>query len=373
MNRTVFALLLFILTSAAWGQNLIVNTYETESYLVLSIPFSQFFFSVESQNTQYQLSISIMDSRKKNVYQNTRNLNIRKDTIPENSALAIDFPLTLETGQYRMVTLLRNLRLGDKKERQFDFKVQRDDKLLNTNLIIAENGEFKFLPSGYEQLSDSLISGYLITDSSIPCDSMAIRAKIDNEYRTYNIEPDSGYRYDLFPLLESGSLTDLELRRYDGNTAEVYRGLLYHSNTRYNQFYSAKDQLQQIRYIANQNEWRILSRLAQKDTEAAIEYFWERHDNSPGTLSNELRELFTERVLKADELFTIHKKIPGWRSDRGRIFIRKGPPDDVVEEIFPLGRYPYIVWYYFHDNTVYRFVDKTGYGNYKLESDYYEN
>lgn len=373
MNKAVLALLLIILSSVVGGQNLIVNTYETECYLVLAIPFSQFFFSVESQSTQYQLSISIIDSKKKNVYQSTRNLSINRKTIPDNSALAIDFPLTLETGQYRMVTLLRNLKLGDKKERQFDFVVQNENEQQDKNLIIAENSEFKYLPSNYDQLTYDLISCYLIADSSVQCDSLVVKAKIDSVYRYQGIEPDSGYRYDLLPLLKTGRIEDLELRCYDGNTAEVYKGLLYNSNTRYNQYYSPKDQLQQIRYVANQNEWRILSRMAQKDTEAAIEYFWERHDNSPGTLSNELRELFTERVLKADELFTIHKKIPGWKSDRGRIFIRKGPPDDVVEEIFPIGRYPYIVWYYFHDNTVYRFIDKTGYGNYKLESDYYEN
>lgn len=373
MNRMILVLLLVILSAALQGQNLIVNTYDEESYFVLSIPFSQFFFSVETPSTQYQLSINIIDSNKKNVYQKSENLIINKQSIPENSAYAIDFPLTLESGQYRMVTLLRNLRLGDKKERQFDIEIQNDVKKQNKNLIIAENSEMKFLPSAYQQLSESLKSCYLIMDSTIKCDSMLIRAEIDDEFRNYAVKVDSGNKYDLLPIVESGHLTNLELRCYDGNTAEVYKGFLYQSNQRYNQYYSAKDQLQQIKYIANQNEWKIISRIAKKDPEAAVEYFWERHDNSPGTLFNELRELFTERVLKADELFTIHKKIPGWRSDRGRIFIRKGPPDDIVEEIFPLGRDPYIVWYYFHDNTIFRFIDKTGYGNYKLESDYYEN
>lgn len=372
MNKLIFVFLLVILSSAIWGQNLIVNTYEEESYFVLSIPFSQFFFSVETPSTQYQLSINILDSKKKNVYQKSQNLKINKERIPQNSAYVIDFPLILESGQYRMVTLLRNQKLGDKKERHFDFTVQADTEAQKTKLVIAENSELKFLPSDYQQLSEALTSCFLILDSTIKCDSIVVRAEIDDEFRNYAVTLGSGYKYDLLPILNSGILTDLELRCYDGNTAEVYKGFLYQSNDRYNQ-YSTKDQLQQIKYIANQNEWKIMSRIAQKDPEAAIEYFWERHDNSPGTLLNELRELFTERVLKADELFTIHEKIPGWKSDRGRIFIRKGPPDDIVEEIFPPGRHPYIVWYYFQDNTVYRFIDKTGYGNYKLESDYNEN
>ncbi|MFO7660459.1 MAG: GWxTD domain-containing protein, partial [Candidatus Cloacimonadaceae bacterium] len=330
MNKPIFVFLLIILSSAIWGQNLIVNTYEEESYFVLSIPFSQFFFSVETPSTQYQLSINIIDSKKKNVYQKSQNLTINKESIPENSAYVIDFPLVLESGQYRMVTLLRNLRLGDKKERQFDFAVQAALEAQNTNLLIAENSEMKFLPSAYKHLSEALTSCFLILDSTMECDSIIVKAKIDNETRNFGVLRDSGYKYDLLPVLNSGNLTDLELRCYDGNTAKVYKGFLYQSNDRYNQYYSSKDQLQQIKYIANQNEWKVLSKIAQKDTEAAIEYFWERHDNSPGTLLNELRELFTERVLKADELFTIHKKIPGWRSDRGRIFIRKGPPDDIV-------------------------------------------
>ena len=175
------------------------------------------------------------------------------------------------------------------------------------------------------------------------------------------------------PLINAQAILGLELRYYCGNIAEIKRNILFTPNISYRSKYSLQDQLSQIKYIAGQDEWKSIKKIAKKSKEDAIEYFWESHNSSPGSLTNEIRELFYERVQKADELFTIHKKIPGWSSDRGRIFIQKGAPDDISEEIFPLGRYPYIIWQYFYDNTTYRFYDKTGFGNYELEDEYREN
>lgn len=373
MIRLILIPLLLSVFMQINAQSIIVNTYDDESYFLVAVPFSQFFFSTESDVTQYQLSLNLIDVNKKSIFQQIFNIFLEKDKIPQKSAYVVDFQLAVQTGQYKLVTLLRNPKLGDKKERQFDVLIEDITKTRNKNFILAENTEIKFLPSGFDQLVPDLKSCFLILDTTAEYDSLLLRIAVDSNVININIPSKTGPYYDLLPILQTGRISDMELKYYSANVLNIVKHLLYQSNDSFNQRFSHSEQIQQIRYIANQNEWKSISRIAKKDPEGAIEYFWERHNTSPGTFNNELRELFNERVVRADELFTIHKKMPGWRSDRGRIYIMKGPPDDIVEETFPIGRYPYIIWYYFRDNSVYRFYDKTGYGNYKLEGEYYEN
>src|SRR5207302_313988 len=60
-------------------------------------------------------------------------------------------------------------------------------------------------------------------------------------------------------------------------------------------------------------------------------------------------------------------QIPGWRTDRGRVFIRLGPPDEVLSRPQPPGSLPYEVWKYTRQRQLkYCFVDLTRFGNYVL-------
>jgi len=67
------------------------------------------------------------------------------------------------------------------------------------------------------------------------------------------------------------------------------------------------------------------------DRSAFIERFWRRRDPTPNTLVNEYRQLFWNRVKEADEKF-LDSAGPGWRTDRGKIYILYGPPEEVKED-----------------------------------------
>jgi GWxTD domain-containing protein len=64
-----------------------------------------------------------------------------------------------------------------------------------------------------------------------------------------------------------------------------------------------------------------------------IEAFWQRRDPSPDTEENEYKEEHYRRIAYANEHFAAG--IPGWKSDRGRIYIMYGPADEV--ESHPSG------------------------------------
>jgi len=102
------------------------------------------------------------------------------------------------------------------------------------------------------------------------------------------------------------------------------------------------------------------------------ERFWARRDPVPATPINEFREAFFERVRIATEQFGEPGR-PGWRTDRGEVFIVLGRPDMVYEEDGrvgdPMSMRRIIVWIYERGPTgrlELVFEDRSGFGRYEL-------
>lgn len=97
--------------------------------------------------------------------------------------------------------------------------------------------------------------------------------------------------------------------------------------------------------------------------------FWGRRDPTPGTVKNEARERFYGLIALANQKFTERgsNARPGWRSDRGRIFIRNGDPADRLQRQNIGVAQPYEVWRYASGRgRWYIFVDRSGFGAYEL-------
>jgi GWxTD domain-containing protein len=138
-----------------------------------------------------------------------------------------------------------------------------------------------------------------------------------------------------------------------------------------------------VAYIITKEEKRAFMALqTDEERENFIENFWRRRDPDPDTEENEFREEYYERIAYANEKFT--SGIPGWKTDRGRIYITWGKPDSV--ESHPSGgsydrpsyegggstsTYPFEIWFYRHldgvgDGLEIEFVDPTGSGEYRI-------
>jgi GWxTD domain-containing protein len=63
------------------------------------------------------------------------------------------------------------------------------------------------------------------------------------------------------------------------------------------------------------------------DRDHFIEEFWLKRDPTPGTPENEYKEEHYRRIAFVNEHFGTG--IPGWKTDRGRIYIIYGPPDEL--------------------------------------------
>jgi GWxTD domain-containing protein len=71
--------------------------------------------------------------------------------------------------------------------------------------------------------------------------------------------------------------------------------------------------------------WRGLA--TDDDREQFIEQFWMRRDPTPDTDENEFKAEHYRRIVYANDKFA--SAIPGWKTDRGRIYIQYGPPDRI--------------------------------------------
>ncbi|HEX3351418.1 MAG: GWxTD domain-containing protein [Terriglobales bacterium] len=89
-----------------------------------------------------------------------------------------------------------------------------------------------------------------------------------------------------------------------------------------------------VRWIITDEEQKAFKLLSNdEERDQFIEAFWQRRDPTPDTIENEFKEEHYRRMAYANEHFAAG--IPGWKSDRGRMYIMYGPADEI--ESHPSG------------------------------------
>jgi|SRR5579871_194301 len=82
-------------------------------------------------------------------------------------------------------------------------------------------------------------------------------------------------------------------------------------------------------YIISDEERKVFrSFQTDEQRQQFIEQFWLRRDPTPGTAANEMRDEHYRRIAYATQRFS-DNATPGWKTDRGRIYIMFGPPDEI--------------------------------------------
>jgi len=141
-----------------------------------------------------------------------------------------------------------------------------------------------------------------------------------------------------------------------------------------------------VRWIITGEELSAFKKLSNNaERDQFIENFWLRRDPTPDTAENEFKEEHYRRIAYANEHYAAG--MPGWKTDRGRIYVMFGPPNSV--ESHPMGgpyqrsaeegggqteTYPFEVWNYRYlegigQNIDIEFVDDCGCGAYEMTMD----
>jgi len=141
-----------------------------------------------------------------------------------------------------------------------------------------------------------------------------------------------------------------------------------------------------VRWIITDEERKAFKQLSnEEEREKFIEAFWDRRNPNPDSEDNEFKDEHYRRIEYANEHFAAG--MPGWMTDRGRIYIVFGPPDEI--ESHPSGgsyerpmeegggetsTYPFEDWRYRHidgigEQVIIEFVDDCMCGAYEMTMD----
>ncbi|MCU1236454.1 MAG: peptidase BlaR1, partial [Candidatus Solibacter sp.] len=145
---------------------------------------------------------------------------------------------------------------------------------------------------------------------------------------------------------------------------------------------------QDVAYIVTDAERAAFKALpTDAEREHFIEQFWLRRDPTPDTAVNEFKDEHYRRIAYANEKFSTSAGLAGWKTDRGRIYITYGPPDE--KETHPSGgeykrpasegggmtkTFPFEQWRYrfiegVGTNVIIEFVDPTLAGEFRMTMD----
>lgn len=136
------------------------------------------------------------------------------------------------------------------------------------------------------------------------------------------------------------------------------------------QNYMTKEQAQTaenyLKYIASTDEYELYKSLNQTGKSEFLIRFWKQHDPSPSTEENEYLKDIQKRYLFSNSNFG-WGKIEGWETDRGRVLIQYGMPDDIERHHSEAGTIPYEIWAYHKDKQyIFVFVDSRQNGQFGL-------
>jgi GWxTD domain-containing protein len=137
--------------------------------------------------------------------------------------------------------------------------------------------------------------------------------------------------------------------------------------------------------ISSQERNAFLALRTDEETQMFEQQFWARRNPTPGSARNEFKEEHYRRIDYANQHFTV--SMPGWKTDRGRIYIQYGPPDEIeahssggtyerpksqgggVTETFPFEQWRYKFIDGVGQNIIIEFVDTARNGEYRMTMD----
>ncbi len=160
---------------------------------------------------------------------------------------------------------------------------------------------------------------------------------------------------DIFP---SGGEAGFTAKETVTNSIEEYKRM---NEKELNEYFSP------LKYIATKEEIEVFKNLDIDGKRSFLVEFWKKRDPDPKTPGNEYKAEFMSRLNEANRLFST-KRTKGWRTDRGRVMLRYGKPDQIERNPGSATGNAYEIWNYYEiqGGVIFVFVDKTGVKRYEL-------
>lgn len=125
------------------------------------------------------------------------------------------------------------------------------------------------------------------------------------------------------------------------------------------------DYVELARYFLGDEEVAALRNVPVAERREKWSAFWKALDPDPDTPENEKLDEFLARVRTAADRYAARGEA-GWRTDRGKVYIRYGEPDDIEQVPQGFNSPAYEIWRYVSLNLTFVFADSSGFGDFVL-------
>jgi GWxTD domain-containing protein len=348
----------------------------------LFVTYDQLSFQIEDSVYRAVVDISsiIYESKKQkggDIWKKEIVLNNYEETNSNKSGVIWAFELASSPGEYDLQVGIKDLNSKSEGRRTERISVPDMNEtsvwISKPGFLIGSEGLKKgmLIATNLNVETDSIFTVVEIVSSTHFEDGVLLRYKVidkdENEMMKINKYLEIGtkvtWKNFLFPILElkEGEYTALVEVIKEGKTIAENSKAIFVS---YPFFMSKRylERVEQMEYIANGREMKELKTDSPEDRKNAWENFWSKKDPIPETPLNETSEEYFNRVDYANEHFKSFQS--GWKTDRGRVYIIYGQPDDIEYHPFELGSPPYQIWYYFSLGRRFVFADLSMTGDY---------
>jgi len=127
------------------------------------------------------------------------------------------------------------------------------------------------------------------------------------------------------------------------------------------------DYFDMVKYIALKDERKLFDNLDLNGKRNFMNNFWQQRDPEPRTAINERKKEYLECISRANTEFSLGAKL-GWKTDRGRVLLVYGHPDEIDSVPSDGSTKSYEIWHYYsiEGGVVFVFVDMMRIKDYRL-------
>jgi len=347
--------------------------------LYLKIPYSTLVFErLDSAFVgRFLVTAQVADQRKEPITGKEWEREIKVDDYNQskqnNGYEFSQFNLNFNVSQDKKMTgSLKVEDLNSTKIKELDFIVEMPNRL--SDLLLKKSGK---LNPNHSYASTDTIEAYwevyavsreydscsiaLVKDKKILGNHIFVPSDIRKSDRRRIAKYQAQIPISAFLELESGTY-NLRLiynpTREEKNVEITINSPFYLSTKEY------LEKVDELRYIATDEELKQLRKATPTERQKVWQEFWKKKDPTPTTEENEVMEDYLNKIEYCKEHFGKGDK--GYKSDRARVYLKYGPPDQIESHPFEHETQAYEIWYYYNRNLQFTFVDESGFGEYIL-------
>jgi GWxTD domain-containing protein len=240
-----------------------------------------------------------------------------------------------------------------------EFSNEGDNTFRQECYISDQNGEIvKLISDKIKQKPGSssiLVGGSNVVD--LPANTYFFNLKVTDLQ-----SGKSAHKTKRFTLIKPSTQPGLDTTQIRNDSNNILAGIYMN--------YGEKDldrEFERLKYISSKEEKNLYQHLDVQGRREFLTKFWGERDTDPCTLENEFRKSYFERLEYASQHFGAANK-EGWETDRGRILLTYGIPDNIERFLNVARNKPHEIWSYYNieGGVIFIFADLYGFGNYEL-------